>query len=202
MHLNCGDQTQLTPHPPPQRVRQTWNKYNLYNLANDRPALNTIRPQTRTFFQQKWAAKRLARGYHGEHIKERAWERMFDRRLLSVVNMEPAYMAKYDGSEQASGRGQGTGMDNELLERQRGVDKWARERGEKKTPYMQMAFAPMERRLDIAVFRALFASSARQARQFCVHGAVKVNGKRVCSGSQSHGSVVTQQRLTDVCFRR
>ncbi|KAJ9162285.1 Alpha-L RNA-binding motif-containing protein [Coniochaeta hoffmannii] len=161
------------------RVRQTWNKYNLYNLANDRPALNTIRPQTRTFFQQKWAAKRLARGYHGEHIKERAWERMFDRRLLSVVNMEPAYMAKYDGSEQASGRGQGTGMDNELLERQRGVDKWARERGEKKTPYMQMAFAPMERRLDIAVFRALFASSARQARQFCVHGAVKVNGKRM-----------------------
>ena len=99
---------------------------------------------------------------------------MFDRRLLSVVNMEPAYMAKYDGSEQASGRGQGTGATSKLLQAQRG--------GGKKTPYMQMAFAPMERRLDIAVFRAMFASSARQARQFCVHGAVKVNGKRVCSG--------------------
>lgn len=97
---------------------------------------------------------------------------MFDRRLLSVVNMEPSYMAKYDGSEQASGRGQGTGKTDALLERQRGSGR--------KTPYMQMAFAPMERRLDIAVFRALFASSARQARQFCVHGAVKVNGKRVC----------------------
>lgn len=44
---------------------------------------------------------------------------------------------------------------------------------------MQMIYAPMERRLDQAVFRALFASSARQARQFCVHGAVKVNGVKV-----------------------
>ena len=46
-------------------------------------------------------------------------------------------------------------------------------------PYMQMAFAPLERRLDTAIFRALFASSARQARQFVVHGAVKVNGKKM-----------------------
>lgn len=97
---------------------------------------------------------------------------MFDRRLLSVVNMEPRYMAQYDGSEQATGRGQGNEqVRSEVLEKQRGAAG--------KTPYMQMAFAPMERRLDIAVFRALFASSARQARQFCVHGAVKVNGKRV-----------------------
>lgn len=105
---------------------------------------------------------------------------MFDRRLLSVVNMEPRYMAQYDGSEQASGRGQGKiGITaaNDILDKQRGSGK--------KTPYMQMAFAPMERRLDIAVFRALFASSARQARQFCVHGAVRVNGKRVRLTSES-----------------
>ncbi|KAJ4982482.1 30s ribosomal subunit, partial [Stagonosporopsis vannaccii] len=42
---------------------------------------------------------------------------------------------------------------------------------------MQMAYYPLERRLDTAVFRALFASSVRQARQFCVHGRVRVNGK-------------------------
>lgn len=98
---------------------------------------------------------------------------MFDRRLLSVVNMEPQYMARYDGSEQATGRGSGRvgqGQDPTLKD-QAQVGR--------KTPYMQMAFAPMERRLDIAIFRALFASSARQARQFCVHGAVKVNGKKV-----------------------
>lgn len=47
------------------------------------------------------------------------------------------------------------------------------------TPYMQMAYYPIERRLDTAIFRALFASSVRQAKQFCVHGLVKVNGKKV-----------------------
>lgn len=49
----------------------------------------------------------------------------------------------------------------------------------KMTPYMHMTFAPMERRLDIAMFRAMFASSPRQARQFCIHGGVTVNGKKV-----------------------
>jgi ribosomal protein S4 len=44
---------------------------------------------------------------------------------------------------------------------------------------MNMTFAGLERRLDVAVFRALFASSARQARQFVVHGSVKVNGVTV-----------------------
>lgn len=44
---------------------------------------------------------------------------------------------------------------------------------------MQMTYAPLERRLDTAIFRAMFASSSRQARQFVIHGAVKVNGKQV-----------------------
>lgn len=106
-------------------------------------------------------------------MKESDWERMFSRRLLSVVNMHPKYMAEFDGSEKAAGRGSGkdkppTWDEPEILP-------------ERITPYMNMAFAPMERRLDIAVFRAMFASSARQARQFCIHGAVKVNGKKVCS---------------------
>ncbi|KAI0460189.1 hypothetical protein F5B21DRAFT_498792 [Xylaria acuta] len=124
-----------------------------------------------TFFQQKWRAKGLLRTYHGEHIVERKWERMFSRRLLSVANMDTKYMAKNDGSELAAGRGSGR-------DRQ---PRWDHRRSEQQsmTPYMQMTFAPMERRLDIAVFRAMFASSARQARQFCVHGAVKVNGKVV-----------------------
>lgn len=44
---------------------------------------------------------------------------------------------------------------------------------------MNMTYAPIERRLDMAVWRAMFASSARQARQFVIHGMVKVNGKKV-----------------------
>ncbi|KAL1883780.1 hypothetical protein VTK73DRAFT_8316 [Phialemonium thermophilum] len=177
------------------RIRQTWNKYNLYNLSRLGSKIR-LRTQDRTFFQQKWQAKAMTRGYHGEHIKERHWERMFSRRLPSVVNMDPEYMAKFDGSEQATGRGSGrdqpAGLENRESEDRQG-DGQAREgsRGSRQhrqlvggssrrfTPYMQMAFAPMERRLDIAIFRALFASSARQARQFVVHGAVKVNGKKM-----------------------
>lgn len=126
---------------------------------------------------------------------------MFSRRLLSVVNMQPGYLAKYDGSEQATGRGSGrdgraTGDSREdlLLGMQRG--------GKKYTPYMQMTFAPMERRLDIAIFRALFASSARQARQFCVHGAVKVNGKKVGFDSAPAGSMLRAIIANKACFSR
>ncbi|PSR90660.1 hypothetical protein BD289DRAFT_430582 [Coniella lustricola] len=186
------------------RVRATWNKYNLYNLSR----LDKNIPQfiAKTFFQQKWAAKALSRAYHGEHIREGKWERMFSRRLRSVVDMGPAYMARNDGSEQATGRG--SGLDTPVA-----VDKMPWQNGNKKrthlvkgrileresdmldskpigqkqasnaiseagpTPYMHMTFAPLERRIDIAIHRALFASSSRQARQFVIHGAVKVNGQ-------------------------
>ncbi|KAH9995357.1 hypothetical protein F4779DRAFT_607616 [Xylariaceae sp. FL0662B] len=150
------------------KLRQSWNKYNLYNIARFRDPRIGI-GLAKTFFQQKWRAKGILRTYHGEHIPERKWERMFSRRLLGVVEMDAKYMAEYDGSEMAAGRG--SGKDE--------IPRWGHDTIYSKslTPYMQMAFAPMERRLDIAVFRAMFASSARQARQFCVHGAVKVNGK-------------------------
>lgn len=92
---------------------------------------------------------------------------MFRPYLPSVVPMDHAYMARFDGSEQAAGRGSGA----EVLGKKKDVPK---------IPYMNMVYAPIERRLDTAIFRALFASSTRQARQFVVHGAVKVNGKKVC----------------------
>ncbi|KAI5926656.1 hypothetical protein F4810DRAFT_652990 [Camillea tinctor] len=152
------------------KLRQSWNKYNLFNLAHMRsPKIG--RGDNETFFQQKWRAKGMLRAYHGEHVVERKWERMFRRRLLAVAEMNPKYMAAFDGSELAAGRGSGRQIPPRWE-----MDNRSRMRV---TPYMQMAFAPMERRLDIAVFRAMFASSARQARQFCVHGAVKVNGKKM-----------------------
>jgi len=100
---------------------------------------------------------------------------MFRRRLKSVVPMAPDYLARNDGSIESAGRGSG-------LKDEQGRDSDSRG-GEKRklpaTPYMQMTFAPLERRLDTAVFRACFASSTRQARQFVVHGGVRVNGKKV-----------------------
>ena len=80
--------------------------------------------------------------------------------------MSAAQLARDDGSRISAGRGSG-------------LDDAQSSSPVPRTPYMQMAFAPLERRLDVAVFRALFASSARQARQFVVHGAVTVNGKKM-----------------------
>ncbi|KAF5520127.1 37S ribosomal protein NAM9 [Colletotrichum aenigma] len=191
------------------KVRQSWNKYNLFKLVTTR--LKPFRFK-QTHFQQKWAAKSLTRGYHGANIKESDWSRMFSRRLYSAVDMPPAYLAKYDGSEQAGGRGSGRkDLDinagsfsrSEKERKQRIIsDKedslpyvhpWQAKRDDSAellgrpvrhmTPYMQMAFAPLERRLDVAIFRAMFASSTLQAKQFCTHGAVKVNGKTMRYGA-------------------
>lgn len=101
--------------------------------------------------------------------------------------MDHRYLATQDGSEQAEGRGSGL---EEAPEPQYDDYKDADEqptaqgssRGRKRikpTPYMSMTYAPTERRLDTAIFRAMFASSTRQARQFVVHGGVKVNGQKV-----------------------
>ena len=158
----------------------------------------------------------MTRAYHGEHVGEKRWNRLFSRRLTAAVEMPPEYLASYDGSEQAEGRGSGKEHDPNdknapppvtadsfsILEQQRRAQlaaEDARDAAKTRfqrpgprsmrnllkrpiqdmTPYMQMAFAPLERRLEVAMFRAMFASSPRQARQFCIHGAVKVNGKKV-----------------------
>lgn len=145
----------------------TWNKYNLYNLSRLK-----ARPNFGTFFQQKWASKSASRAYHGEQIREKQWQRMFDSRLNAVIPMDHRYLGRYDGSEQAAGRGSG-------VERAPGTKLQNHEMPARRVPYMSMTYAPIERRLDVAIFRALFASSARQARQFVTHGGVKVNGKKV-----------------------
>lgn len=44
------------------------------------------------------------------------------------------------------------------------------------TPMVLQTFAPLEKRLDYAIFRALFASSVRQSKKFILNGHVKVNG--------------------------
>ncbi|RCI10538.1 hypothetical protein L249_4287 [Ophiocordyceps polyrhachis-furcata BCC 54312] len=177
------------------KLRQTWNKHNIYNLYRSvgrEPLVN----RNATFFQQKWAAKSKTRGYHGDHIQEKKWKRLFSRRLRSVVDMPPKYLAAYDGSEQATGRGSGLTTTKVTAEsysnspkydsseppvsgRKGDVNKLLAVQFPKMTPYMQMTYAPLERRLETAIYRALFASSIREARQFCIHGAVKVNGLKM-----------------------
>ncbi|KAG9244199.1 hypothetical protein BJ878DRAFT_575918 [Calycina marina] len=145
------------------KVRASWNKYNLYNLTRLRSPF-----WGGTFYQQKWLAKSTTRAYHGEQIREGQWEKMFRSRLNAVVPMDHRYLAEHDGSEHAAGRGSG---------KDRPLDMSEKLREKQQIPWLHMTYAPIERRLDMAVWRALFASSARQARQFCTHGMVKVNGQ-------------------------
>lgn len=49
----------------------------------------------------------------------------------------------------------------------------------KETPYVLQTYAALEKRLEFALFRAMFASSIRQARQFILHGNVFVNGVKM-----------------------
>lgn len=92
---------------------------------------------------------------------------MFNHRIRSVIPMNASDLAADDGSLASAGRGSGLDNDGSPTHQTRPI------------PYTHMAFAPLERRLDVAIFRALFASSARQARQFVIHGAVTVNGQKV-----------------------
>ncbi|KAF6807064.1 30s ribosomal subunit [Colletotrichum sojae] len=188
------------------KIRQSWNKHNLFNML--RKSLPSYR-FGKTVFQQKWMAKSMTRAYHGANIKESDWNRQFSRRLFSAVEMPPEYLASFDSSEQAAGRGSGRKGDSinavnfsryesERLRakklpkprpvhpRQGALSKTGEMLAEPvkdMTPYMQMAYAPLERRLDVAIFRAMFASSTLQAKQFCTHGAVKVNGKTMRYGA-------------------
>lgn len=109
----------------------------------------------------------MTRSYHGEYVREKQWQKMFRPFTPAVVPLDAGKLAESDGSEQAEGRGSGKDVDPRVKQYQ-----------QQPIPYMSMVYWPMERRLDQAIFRALFASSARQARQFVVHGGVKVNGKR------------------------
>jgi len=164
-----------------QKVRADWSKWTLYNLSR-----MTVPPASnKTFFQQKWNAKSMTRAFHGTQIREGQWERMFDRRLPAVVPMDYRVLARTDGSDQAAGRGSGLQQRRGSRSEQEGEDDARTSGPPKTTPYMQMTYWPTERRLDSAIWRSLFASSVNQARQFVVHGFVKVNGKPVRATSET-----------------
>lgn len=50
---------------------------------------------------------------------------------------------------------------------------------EQSTPVTSMMWVELERRLDVAVFRACFADSIYEARRMVIHGAVRLNGAKV-----------------------
>lgn len=137
-------------------VRMSWNKYNLYNLSR----LNTPRRSNKTLFQQKWASKKETRGYHGDHLQERVFQKIFEPRLPT------------------SGLGDQSASSEESEVTTRSTSK-----ASTPVPLSTLAFASLEKRLDIVIFRCHFARSAKQARQMCIHGKVTLNGEKVKSAN-------------------
>ena len=119
----------------------------------------------------------MTRAFHNPYVREGQWQRMFDRRLPAVVPMSVPVMARSDGSDVSHGRG--AGAEPAPLPQTQSLSISRRSNLTRKTPYMHMTFHPLERRLDTAIWRALFASSTKQARQFVTHGGVRVNGKKM-----------------------
>ncbi|BFZ57309.1 hypothetical protein PYCC9005_004360 [Savitreella phatthalungensis] len=155
-------------------IRQSWNKYNLYNLANKKlPQVNN-----KTMYQQKWTAKRETRAYHGGHLRERQFKALWSQKLAGVSPVTSATGVGSGAGGASGGRRSAYSLPNRSHAANGNLGANANDNQNLSTPLASQTYASVERRLDSVVFRALFASSAMQARQLCVHGKVYLNGHR------------------------
>jgi ribosomal protein S4 len=160
---------------------QSWAPENLYNLWQRVSPDGPLRSETNftrtslTLFQQRWRAKRLSRGYHGDHIAEQKFERWYLPDALPSIHgasstSTPTKTSKsrelgkmVAGRTREGGRAE-TERTKALLEKK------------SRTPIGTLLYREVERRLDVLMFRACFATSVWQARQLVVHRKVRVNG--------------------------
>ena len=116
----------------------------------------------------------MLRGYHGDHIRTKKFERWFLPSSLPVIHTA--------GSTDST-RGEGIARFVEGRERAGGrtedVKRAKRKEWDSRAPVGSMMFSEVERRLDVLIFRACFASSVWQARQYVVGGNVRLNGQVV-----------------------
>ncbi|WFD31872.1 hypothetical protein MSPP1_002912 [Malassezia sp. CBS 17886] len=164
--------------------RMSWSPRNLYNLIarSTSPLLSaqtSFSKSSLTMFQQRWRSKRLLRGYHGDWIPERRFKRWFLPSFLP--SYAPDHLTPYQ-------------------RRAIGVPDLGRALDTPVPPVMNLFVRDVERRLDVAVFRACFAHSAYQGRHLVLHGKVSVNGRPVCCGGapSAHRQVVDPGRLLNV----
>lgn len=132
-----------------------------------------------TLFQQRWRSKRLSRGYHGDHIGETKFERWYLPEALPSIHAEgkrtPTKGTVRPSRETASMVAGRTRDSARVLEERNRLEK---ERSGR-VPIGTMLYREVERRLDVLVFRACFATSVWQARQMVVHRKVSLNGRIV-----------------------
>ncbi|CEL53533.1 Putative 37S ribosomal protein S4-like OS=Schizosaccharomyces pombe (strain 972 / ATCC 24843) GN=SPBC13G1,01c PE=2 SV=1 [Rhizoctonia solani AG-1 IB] len=144
--------------------RMSWKAVNLWSIWNRSIGPGTagakFTKSSKTLFQQRWAAKRFVRAYHGDWIAEKRFQRWF---LPSgLPSTRPSTSSKT----------------TEQVETYAGRKGRPQRSATQPTPVTSLMLVEVERRLDVFIFRCCFATSAWQARQLVVHGKVKLNGKK------------------------
>lgn len=157
-------------------MSQSWNAENTFNIWQRTSPDSALRrdidfkQSSKTVFQQRWLAKRYLKGYHADMIQTQRFERWYlPERLPAIHVKQPAnddLAGLVEGRERAGGRTRDERM-------ARGKKRLAQ------APVGSMLYINVERRLDVAVFRACFAQSIYKARQYVVGGNVKLNGQKV-----------------------
>jgi len=169
--------------------RMSWAAINLYNLYArslgnaSGPDETTFRRTFMTLFQQRWKAKRLVRGYHGDGIGEKMFKKWYLPELIPDVR-----------PKRPSGLGVRTldalRMANRTKEA-RLLENVAKSADEElaSAPVGSLMFVEVEKRIDTIVFRACLATSVYQARHLVLSGRVKLNGEAVCAFERVHGNI-------------
>jgi len=154
------------------------NLYNLYmrSLGNaSGPDETTFRRTFLTLFQQRWKAKRLVRGYHGDGIGEKKFKRWYLPELIPDVRPKSS-MGLAVRDIDALRMGNRTKEARLLESAARAADEELAS-----APVGSLMFVEVEKRIDTIVFRACLATSVYQARHLVLCGRVKLNGKVVCA---------------------
>ncbi|OLY77576.1 putative 37S ribosomal protein S4-like [Smittium mucronatum] len=136
-------------------IRLSWNKKNLYFLANKRQgdlATTGSRAVRRSVFQQQWIAKRETRAYHDADITERQINKLIPRDLPTSGGLSDLRKKENPGR---IGNSENSKVNGAIL-----------------------MYAQLESRIDFIVFRSHFANSIWNARRLILDGHVKLNGKR------------------------
>lgn len=163
--------------------RMSWAGINLYNLWQRSlgpatgPDETTFRRTFLTLFQQRWKAKRLVRGYHGDYIGEKKFKKWYLPELIPDVRpkrplglgLRSIDALKLGGRSKEAAR----------LERAALKQDWDLA----SAPVGSLMFLEVEKRIDTIVFRACLATSVYQARHLVLAGKVKLNGSTVSSAS-------------------
>ncbi|EJT99668.1 alpha-L RNA-binding motif-containing protein [Dacryopinax primogenitus] len=157
--------------------RMSWSPHNLYNLwQRTFGRLVEDANFTKTndgLFKQRWKAKRLIRGYHGDFVGETKFKRWYLPASLPDVRARRKH-ATPSASKQA--------LIANSVQRTRDIEKEQAERAKEEeeagnTPVGSLFLSELERRLDVVIFRSCLAHSVYQARHMIIRGGVKLNGR-------------------------